>query len=114
MNYDYKFGNDYYNYYGDTGVKSTVYKIMAPEQSQDVQPGLEYVMRPKPIFDNPNYIGSCKLKDKVIIITGADSGLGRAAAIAFIKEGAKVHALLSENKDNPLFYKGLQRMLKHF
>lgn len=90
MNFDYKFGNDYYNYYGDTGVKSTVYKIMAPEQSQDVQPGLEYVMRPKPIFDNPNYIGSCKLKDKVIIITGADSGLGRAAAIAFIKEGAKV------------------------
>ena len=90
MNFDYKFGNDYYNYYGDTGVKSTAYKIMAPKQSQDVQPGLEYVMRPKPIFDYFNYIGSCKLKDKVIIITGADSGLGRAAAIAFIKEGAKV------------------------
>ena len=47
-------------------------------------------MTPRPIFDNPNYIGSGKLKNKVAIITGADSGLGRAAAVAFVKEGAKV------------------------
>ena len=90
MNFDYQFGNNFYNYYGDIGVKSTKYKILAPEQEQSTQPGMEYLMTPKPIFDDPNYKGSGKLKGKVAIITGADSGLGRAAAVAFVKEGAKV------------------------
>ena len=100
MNFDYNFGNDYYNYYGNTGIKSRVYNILAPEQSQNVQPGMEYVMKPLPIFDNPNYKGSGKLKDKVAIITGGDSGLGRACAIAFVKEGAKVVIpYLNEHKD---------------
>lgn len=90
MNYDYKFGKDFYKYDNALGVKSTVYKILAPEQSQSDQPGMEYLMDPLPVFDNPNYKGSDKLKNKIAIITGGDSGLGKACAIAYVKEGAKV------------------------
>ena len=90
MNEDYRFGNQFYNYYNDLGIKSIEYQIMAPEQSQDNQPGMEYLMTPLPIFDNPNYKGSGKLKNKVAIITGGDSGLGRACAICYAKEGADV------------------------
>ena len=90
MEYDYQFGNNYYKYGKDMGIKSTVYQILAPEQEQDGQPAMEYEMNPLPIFDNPEYQGSGKLKDKVAIITGGDSGLGRSAAIFFTKEGAKV------------------------
>jgi len=100
MNYDYKFGNNYYKYDGDVGIKSTVYNILAPEQSQKDQPGMEYLMQPRPVFDNPNYKGCDKLKNKVAIITGGDSGLGRACAIAYVKEGAKVViAYYDEDKD---------------
>ncbi len=101
MTFDYQFGNHYYNYYDNKlGIESTKYRILAPEQSQSRQPGFEYLMDPLPIFDNPNYKGSGKLKGKVAIITGGDSGLGRAAAVAFAKEGAKlVIPYYDEHKD---------------
>lgn len=64
--------------------------IPFPPQKQENHPGLEYLMKPKPIFDNPNYRESDKLRGKTAIITGGDSGIGRAVAVHFAKEGANV------------------------
>ncbi|MBU9714134.1 SDR family oxidoreductase [Evansella tamaricis] len=71
-----------------------------PAQHQTNQPGSEEEMNPLPIYDDPNYKGSGKLKDKVVLITGGDSGIGRAVAIAFAKEGAKLSIVyLNEDDD---------------
>ncbi len=61
-----------------------------PPQKQSSLPGSEKEMNPKPIVDNPDHKGSGKLKDKVAIITGGDSGIGKAVAVLFAKESADV------------------------
>lgn len=61
-----------------------------PPQHQNHQPGTESEMNPEPIHVSPDYQGSGKLKDKVAIITGGDSGIGKSVAIYFAKEGADV------------------------
>lgn len=61
-----------------------------PEQHQDQQPGLQKQMDPAPVIDNPAYLGSGKLSGRVAVITGGDSGIGQAAAIAFAKEGSDI------------------------
>ena len=70
-----------------------------PAQKQDHQPGVESKMRPEPEYE-PKYPGAGKLKDKVAIITGGDSGIGRAVAVAMAREGAKIAIIyLEEHKD---------------
>jgi NAD(P)-dependent dehydrogenase (short-subunit alcohol dehydrogenase family) len=70
-----------------------------PPQQQDL-PGVQSKMTPVPDFGEESYKGSGKLTDKVAVITGGDSGIGRAVAIAYAREGADVLiSYLSEDSD---------------
>jgi len=71
-----------------------------PAQHQDRHPGLEHQMNPQPVSEDPRLVGSGRLKGMVSVITGGDSGIGRAVALAFAREGAEVAILyLNEQKD---------------
>jgi NAD(P)-dependent dehydrogenase (short-subunit alcohol dehydrogenase family) len=75
-------------------------KKLQPAQHQKQKPGREHKMKPRPKAEDRQHRSSDKLKGKIAIITGGDSGIGRAVAIAFAKEGADIAIVyLEEHKD---------------
>ncbi|MCP9198871.1 SDR family oxidoreductase [Gramella sp. GC03-9] len=80
--------------------------VDVPQQDQS-QPGDEYKMQPEPEIIRYDYKGSGKLKDKVALITGGDSGIGRSAAVHFAREGASLAIVYLEEKEDALETKKL-------
>ena len=82
------------------GMEKSDGKQTPPAQKQGRQPGMESEMHPEPEYIRDNYQGSNKLKGKVALISGGDSGIGRAVSVHFAREGADIAIIyLDEYED---------------
>jgi len=85
------------------------YPASFPEQHLE-KPGIEADLNPSPMYEAPGYKGSEKLKGMAAIITGGDSGIGRAVAVLFAREGADVAiGYLSEDEDAELTRRAVEK-----
>ncbi|MBB5173721.1 SDR family oxidoreductase [Texcoconibacillus texcoconensis] len=92
-------------------VKTEKIPVQFPPQHQPFQPGVEWMMEPRPIAESVHYQGSGKLEGKVAVISGGDSGIGKAVAIAFAKEGAHIVVVYLNEHDDAMETKKRIRQL---